>query len=827
MTRIHDRIALPPADAERSNLVCHFCIVGCGYHVYKWPVNREGGRAPEQNALGLDFRRQVPPLQATMTQAMTSVIRDRDGAEHRVMIVPDKDCVVNQGQASTRGGQLASVLYGDTAVAAQRLLHPRLHTGDDWVDTPWDHASALYAAVAQRVLDTDGPDGLYFNCSDHGGAGGGFEFTWGTGKLMFTAIGTQRVRIHNRPAYNSECHASRDMGISELNNAYEDAEVADTIFAIGTNPYECQTNYYLVHWLPNLQGQTVAKKREWFPDESAGRGRVIIVDPRRTPSVAVSEQAAGRENVLHLDIEPGTDTALFNALLTYVVDQGWHDQAFIDAHTQGFREAVAANRLSLEEAERITGVSAAKIRQAAEWAYCPKASGHRPRTLHHYEKGVIWGNDNYRIQSAIVNLSLATHNVGREGTGVSRMGGHQEGYARPPYPGPRPAPFIDREIMDGQGRMLTVWGCNAFQTTINADNYKAAIHRRAAITRAAMTRARGGDLETLADAIHESTRNDGGLFIAAVDLYPTKFAEAGHLMLPAAHPGEVEITAMNGERRIRLSERFMDPPGEAEADALIAARLARSLRQRYRDAGNEAMAARFEGFDWQTHEDAFNDGFRQAGQPGAGTIHSQGGDTGHLVTYARLRAAGNDGVQLPVREYRDGRLVGTPRLYTDGRFDSEDGRARFQAAPWNGWLPRAASQQAKYRFWVNNGRTNHIWQSAYHDRYIVYRNRRYPMSPLELNPQDAEGMGIGNGDIVQLYNDFGSTVGMAYLSDAIKPGHVFLMFGYHNGIAGEVVTDAVDENVLPYYKGTWADLRRIGHSEAYARGTSFRSRRYV
>ena len=56
-----DRIPLPPTDAQKTLMTCHFCIVGCGYHVYKWDANREGGRAPEQNALGLDFRTQLPP----------------------------------------------------------------------------------------------------------------------------------------------------------------------------------------------------------------------------------------------------------------------------------------------------------------------------------------------------------------------------------------------------------------------------------------------------------------------------------------------------------------------------------------------------------------------------------------------------------------------------------------------------------------------------------------------------------------------------------------------------------------------------------------------
>ncbi len=117
--------------------------------------------------------------------------------------------------------------------------------------------------------------------------------------------------------------------------------------------------------------------------------------------------------------------------------------------------------------------------------------------------------------------------------------------------------------------------------------------------------------------------------------------------------------------------------------------------------------------------------------------------------------AGNDGVQLPGKEYRDGKLVGTPRLYTDGQFSTTDGRAKFQGSPWNGWLGRVAQQREKYPFWVNNGRTNHIWQSAYHDEYIVYRNRRFPMAPLEIAPEDASRLGVENGDVVEVYNEYG------------------------------------------------------------------------
>ena len=824
MTTRKDRVALPPTGATKSNMVCHFCIVGCGYHVYKWPENSEGGRAPGENALGLDFRKQVAPLAVTMTPAMTNVVSS-NGKKYNVMIVPDNTCVVNKGLSSTRGGQMASVMYTPTGVGRDRLKHPRVFYGDDWRETNWDNAMALYAGVTKRILDSDGPDGLLFNCFDHGGAGGGFENTWGTGKLMFSALGTKMVRIHNRPAYNSECHATRDMGIGELNNSYEDAEVADVIWSIGNNPYETQTNYFLAHWVPNLQGQTVDKKKKWFPNETVAAGKAIFVDPRRTPSIAIAEQVAGRENVLHLDILPGTDVALFNGLFTYVVDNGWIDRAFISAHTSGFDEAVAANRQTLEETSAITGVPVAKLKQAAEWSYKPKASGHPPRAMHAYEKGIIWGNDNYLIQSALVDLVLATHNVGRRGTGVVRMGGHQEGYTRPPYPGPRPAPYIDQEIIKGNGKMYTVWACNPFQTTLNAERFRNAVYARSNIVKQALVKARPVTIPDMVDVIYGAV-SKGGLFVVDIDLYPIKFSEASHLLLPSTHPGEMNLTSMNGERRLRLSEKFMDAPGSAKPDCLIAAAMANTLKRAYEQEGNAKMAARFAGFDWNTEEDAFNDGFRRVGQPGAGEIDSQGGDTGHLATYQRLRAAGNNGVQLPIREYKDGKLVGTEMLYTDNKFDTKDGKARFLPSKWPGFAKPVQEQMQKRAFWVNNGRVNEAWQTMYHDRYNAFVRDRYPMAFIEINPDDAARLQVKSGDVVEVFNDYGSAYAMAYLERDIKRGQTFMQFGHYNGVQDNVVTDWTDRNVIPYYKGSWADIKRVGSIEEFNQEITFKRRRY-
>ena len=80
---------LPPRDAQRFHTVCQFCIVGCGYQVYKWPEARTGGPAPEENALGLDFRKPQPTFGTWIAPNNHRVVTDRDGSRHHVVIIPD------------------------------------------------------------------------------------------------------------------------------------------------------------------------------------------------------------------------------------------------------------------------------------------------------------------------------------------------------------------------------------------------------------------------------------------------------------------------------------------------------------------------------------------------------------------------------------------------------------------------------------------------------------------------------------------------------------------------------------------------------------------
>ena len=118
-----------------------------------------------------------------------------------------------------------------------------------------------------------------------------------------------------------------------------------------------------------------------------------------------------------------------------------------------------------------------------------------------YEKGLIWGNDNYRTNGALVNVALATGNIGRPGGGCVRMGGHQEGYVRPrtAHVG-RPAPYVDKLLLEGKGGVHHIWACDHYKTTLNADKFKQNYKKRTDIVKDAMSAVPYGDRKAMVDS---------------------------------------------------------------------------------------------------------------------------------------------------------------------------------------------------------------------------------------------------------------------------------------------------------------------------------------
>lgn len=809
-----DRLPIPPKDATVHNVTCHYCIVGCGYKAYTWPRNKQG--TFQENAFGIDLSEQQGADGTWIAPSMYNVVR-QNGKDVHLAVVPDHDCVVNSGLGSIRGARMAENRPSYvTGTQQQRLGDPLVWRNGVWQPTSWDDALDLVAQVTARVITQGSEDDLIVSMFDHGGSAGGYENTWGTGKLYFESMKIKNCRIHNRPAYNSEVHSSRDMGVDELNYAYKDYESTDTIFVVGANPLETQTNLFLNHMVPGM----------W------NGAKFIMVDPRRTVTVNAAEQIVGKDNVLHLAINEGTDMVVLNAILTHIVDNGWIDKDYItnntfldgeaqpldDGHPAGLGSldyAMESCRMSLADAADLCGVTEADIAKAAEWIAKPHDDGSRRKCVGAYEKGIIWGNDNYRTIGAMVNISLATGNIGREGGGCCRLGGHQEGYYRPSdaHVG-RPAEYIDQLLIRGGGKIHHVWACDHHKTTLNASEFKRAHKRRADMVKDAMDAAAGGSREQLVDAI-ASAVNAGGLFVVDVDIIHSQIGQNAHVILPACEANEMNLTSMNGERRLRLSERYMDPYGNSKPDCLIAASIAQNMERVLREMGEDAYADQFKGYDWSTEEDAFMDGYNK-GHPD--------------VTYERLRAMGNNGVQEPVVGFEDGKLIGVERLYADGKFTRhgrDDKKALFCAARWRGWqAPGKAREKANHKFWINNVRANIFWQNQFLDQENDFVQDRFPYPFIEMNAEDMAELGIEAGDLIEIANENGATQGMAYPTDTAKRGHVAMVFGSPAGSQGNVVNPGVNELVLPDYKHTWGNIRKIANATARVKAVTFKSKEY-
>ena len=214
----------------------------------------------------------------------------------------------------------------------------------------------------------------------------------------------------------------------------------------------------------------------------------------------------------------------------------------------------------------------------------------------------------------------------------------------------------------------------------------------------------------------------------------------------------MNLTSMNGERRMRLTERYMDPPGQSMPDCLIAARhrqphgagLPRSRARTPRPTSSRASTGRPRKTPSWT---------AITRTPAAASSSPTSACAPWAPTASRSRRPA----------FEDGKIVGTKRLYTDGKFGGKDGKATFFEAQWRGLqAPGKQEEKDKFPFLINNGRTNHVWQNAYLDQENELVVDRWPYPFIEMNPDDMTELGVSEGDLVEVYNDNGSTQAMVY-----------------------------------------------------------------
>ena len=150
-------------------------------------------------------------------------------------------------------------------------------------------------------------------------------------------------------------------------------------------------------------------------------------------------------------------------------------------------------------------------------------------------------------------------------------------------------------------------------------------------------------------------------------------------------------------------------------------------------------------------------------------------------------------------------------------------------AEWRGLqAPGKAEQRDRHKYLINNGRANLVWQSAYLDVDNELVMNRWPYPFIEMHPDDMADLDVREGDLVEVYNDAGATQAMVYPTETARPGETFMLFGYPKGVMGNVTNpEGVNELIIPNYKQTWADIRKLADAPAAVGHLSFKSKHYA
>ena len=624
------------------------------------------------------------------------------------------------------------------AEAALADPRDRLATPAEWFspfrEATWDEALELAAQQLARLRDTHGPDSLATFAS----AKCANEENYVLQKMFRAGIGTNNVDHCTRLCHSSSVSAmQRALSTSAASGSMREVEhESDVIFVLGANTTESHPVF------------GAALKR------ALKRGATLIVaDPRRIELAARAHH--------HLQLLPGTDVALLNAMLHHVLELGLEDRAFIAARTTGFDEVRAAvARYTPEMAESITGVPAATIRAAAE-AY---ARGPKSATL--WAMGLTQHHTGTDIVTSLLNLMLACGMIGRWGAPMIPIRG-QNNVQGASDMGAIPFAITDYRRVDDAtvlAEYAGVWG-------VPVEKLSTQVGRKVTEIVGADSPVRGlyimGENPIISDpdVAHAEEWFHGLEFLAVQDLFLTESARCADVVLPGASFAEKDGTFVNTERRIQLSNKAVEPPGDARADLDIVLELSRRLGV---------------PTPYSTPAEVFDEIARV-------TPNWRG------VSHARL-AERIGGLQYPVP---DAAHEGTDFLFAD-RFPTPDGRARLVATE---YLPPAELPDEAYPFFMNTGRQMYHWHTGTMTRRSTALDARESTATVELNPADARELGVRDGEEVTISSRRNSIRIAVRLSERVARRQVFVPMHYREAAANLLTNPAFDgPSGIPEFK---------------------------
>ncbi|WP_104205278.1 nitrate reductase [Billgrantia saliphila] len=634
-----------------------------------------------------------------------------------------------------------------------RLTRPRV----DGVEVDWDTA---LAAVAERLTAVQAARGSQALAAYLSGQLLTEDY-YVANKLFKGFLGTSHLDTNSRLCMASAVAAhKRAFGADAVPCCYEDLEEAELVVLVGSN---LAWNHPVL-----FQRLKVAKQRNPLM-------RVVVIDPRVTDTCEIAD--------LYLGLAPGSDARLFTGLLAWMAERNKLDRVYLEAHTQGFDEALAAANEQDASVEAIAAdcdVDSERLETFFYWF----ASHLHVVTL--FSQGVNQSTSGTDKGNAIINCHLAGGKIGLPGAGPfsitgqpNAMGGREVGGLANQL-----AAHMDYDTPGARDRVTRFWTTERRVPSLPDGPGHKAVDLFAAIER--------GEVQALwimatnpAVSLPRADRVRAALAKCPLVIVSECMADAdlldyADIVLPASSWSEKDGTVTNSERRISRQRGILPPPGEARHDWWIMCEVAKRL-------------GFGEAFDYAHPSEIFDEHARLSGfenDEGPGRSRRLF-DISGLAGLDRTAYDALAPIQWPVNADAP---HGTARLFIDGRFATPDGRARLLPV-----RPRPPAQKldAARPLRLNTGRIRDQWHTMTRTGRAprLMNHRAEPF--IEIAPEDAAALGVKEHALARLHGAGGDYIGRVRVSRGQRRGEVFVPMhwsGHFSGAArmGELIEAHVD-----------------------------------
>ncbi len=659
-----------------------------------------------------------------------------------VTIKGDPDHPANYGRLCSKGAAL-----GETLNIEGRLLYPEI----EGTTQSWDNALDYTAKKLQSIIAEHGPNAVAFYVSGQLLT----EDYYVANKLMKGFIGSANIDTNSRLCMSSAVAAhKRAFGADSVPCAYEDLEQAELITLVGSNTAWCHPVLY----------QRIAQARKQNP-----KLKIVVIDPRKTPTCDIAD--------LHLSLAPGSDNYLFNGLLTYLDKNQYRDQAFIDASTEDLDVALEAARTQVPDVETVAR-KCGLIQEEVVQYFQMFAKMNRSVTV--FSQGINQWSYGTDKGNSIINCHLLTGRIGRPGMGPFSFTGQPNAMGGREVGGLANQLAAHMNLDDSHHRQIvkTFWQAPVIADreglkAIDMFNAMAEGKIKAVWIMATNPAVSLPDAEKVRAALAKCE-----LVIVSDCMRETDTSRYAHVLFPARAWGERDGTVTNSERRISRQRAFLPRNGAAQPDWWIITQLAQ--RMGFGDA-----------FTYENAADIFKE------HAALSAFHNQGERDFNLAGLSNLDV--NDyeqltPVQWPVMEQGHG----TVRLFTDGKFFTPSGKARFIAVADH---EPAYPVDNDYPLVLNTGRIRDQWHTMTRTGKSARLSGHIYEPFVSLHPNDATRLNIQDGSLVKVSSRWGEIIVRARLTDTQQIGSVFVPMHWNDQFASKSIVDALVNPALDPVSG--------------------------